>query len=74
MRQNSETPYTLVNNHKINHKILDDLLNGDDKGITTAILDDFCRILNCRVDDIIEYVKDDGLSNFASPLTDTSPK
>lgn len=74
MRQNSETPYTLVNNHKISRKILDDLLNGDDKGITTAILDDFCRIFNCRVDDIIEYMKDEGLSNLAPPLTDTKPK
>ena len=30
-----------------------------EKGITTATLDTLCEILDCRVEDILEYVPDE---------------
>lgn len=27
-------------------------------GISTAKIDDFCKILNCNVEDIIEYIEE----------------
>ncbi len=45
--------YKLINEYDISSSILDRMRKG--KGITTAKIDDFCKILNCRVEDIIEY-------------------
>lgn len=45
--------YKLINEYGISGGTLDQMKKG--KGISTAKIDDFCRILNCRVEDIIEY-------------------
>ncbi len=47
--------YKLINEYDISSSILDRMRKG--KGITTAKIDDFCKILNCRVEDIIEYIE-----------------
>lgn len=56
LKEKGETTYSLINKHNISSSTIDRIRKGG--GITTAKLDDFCRILNCRIEDIIEYVKD----------------
>ena len=48
--------YTLITKHNISSATIDRMKKGN--GISTMKIDDFCRILNCSVSDIIEY-KDD---------------
>ena len=54
LRKSSESTYTLIKNHCISSSTIDKLRNN--KAITTTTLNDLCRILNCRVEDIMEYV------------------
>ena len=48
--------YTLINKYNISSGTLDRMRKG--KGISTLKIDDFCRILDCRIEDIIEYKND----------------
>lgn len=48
--------YTLINKYNISSGTIDRMRKGG--GISTLKIDDFCRILDCRVEDIIEYKKD----------------
>lgn len=48
--------YTLINMYDISSGTIDRMRKG--KGISTLKIDDFCRILDCRVEDVIEYVKE----------------
>lgn len=56
MRQRKESTYTLINKHGISSATIDRIRKGG--GITTQKLDDLCKILKCRVEDIIEYKED----------------
>lgn len=51
------TTYTLITQHNISSATIDRIKKG--KGITTTKLEDFCRILDCGVADIIEYIPDE---------------
>lgn len=53
----SETTYTLIKNHHISSSTIDKLRKN--KPITTVTINDLCRILNCSVDDILEYIPND---------------
>ena len=48
--------YTLINAFGVSGTLLDRFKR--DKPITTVTLNDLCTILNCTVEDILEYVKD----------------
>ena len=50
------TTYTLINKHNISSATIDRMKKGG--GISTMKIDDFCRILNCKVEDIIKYVNE----------------
>ena len=50
-----ETTYSLITKHNISSATIDRMKKGG--GISTAKIEDFCRILDCRVEDIIEYIK-----------------
>ena len=50
------TTYALITHHDISSATIDRIKKGG--GITTAKLDDLCRILQCKVSDIIEYKPD----------------
>ena len=54
MRQSGESTYTLTKQHRISSSTLDKLRR--DKPLTTTTINDLCRILNCRVEDIMEYI------------------
>ena len=57
MRGSGESTYTLTKNHRISSSTLDKLRK--DKPLTTTTINDLCRILNCRVEDIMEYIPSD---------------
>ena len=54
LRMSGESTYTLTKHHHISSSTLDKLRNN--KPITTTTLNDLCRILQCHVDEIIEYI------------------
>ncbi len=56
MKEKRISTYVLINTYGISSGTIDRLRKG--KGITTAKIDDLCKILDCNVEDIIEYVKD----------------
>ncbi len=48
--------YKLVNTYGISRSLLDRLKHN--KPISTVTLNDLCKILDCRVEDILKYVRD----------------
>lgn len=56
MKQNNITTYKLVQTHHLSRSLIDRLKHN--KPITTVTLNDLCRILKCRVEDILLYEKD----------------
>ena len=50
----SENWYTLTTRHHLSHSTLHRLKHNMD--ISTKTLNDLCRILDCRIEDIVRYV------------------
>ncbi len=57
LRKSSESTYTLIKVHHISSSTIDKLRKN--KPVTTTTLNDLCRILQCRIEDIVEYVPSD---------------
>ena len=57
LHNSEESTYTLVKNHHLSSSTLDKLRKN--KPITTTTVNDLCRILNCTVAEIMEYVPSD---------------
>ncbi len=55
LKEKGESTYTLINKHGISSATINRIRKGE--GITTQKIDDFCKILDCRVEDIIQYEK-----------------
>lgn len=53
LKRKNVTTYALIFKYGISAATIDRIKNGG--GISTAKVDDFCRILGCRVEEIIEY-------------------
>lgn len=49
--------YALITKHNISSATIDRMKKGN--GISTMKIDDLCRILKCRVEDIIKYIEDE---------------
>lgn len=62
LKNSKETTYTLINKHSISSAIIDKLRKN--KPMNTTTLNDLCRILNCRLDEIAQYIP----SNKDQPL------
>ena len=56
LKQKGQSTYTLINKYGISSSTIDRLRRG--KGISTAKIDDLCRILGSRGEDVIEYIDD----------------
>lgn len=56
MRRKKITTYTLIKDHSFSKGKLDSLKH--DRNISTATLDDICRMLDCRVEEVLVYVPD----------------
>lgn len=50
--------YKLIKEYGVGSSLLDRLRHG--RSVTTTTIDDLCKILGCGVEDIMEYVPDDG--------------
>lgn len=52
--KSQESTYTLIQKYNISSSTIDRLRKN--KGISTQTINDLCRILKCKVEDIIEYI------------------
>lgn len=57
MKKKDVSTYTLINKHNISSSTIHRLRH--DQGVTTQLIDDLCKILNCNVEDIIKYEPSD---------------
>ena len=57
LKDSRESTYTLIKNHHISSSTIDKLRKN--KPLNTTTINDLCRILNCRVDQILCYVPSD---------------
>jgi DNA-binding Xre family transcriptional regulator len=53
LKESNETTYTLITRHHISSATIDKLRKN--KPMNTTSLNDLCRILDCRLEDIAEY-------------------
>ena len=56
MKKKGITTYQLIERYHISRSLLDRLKHN--KPITTVTLNDLCRFLDCRVEDILVYTPD----------------
>ena len=56
LKHSVETTYSLINKHKLSSSTINRLRKN--KPISTVTLNDLCRILHCRVEDINIYIED----------------
>lgn len=54
LENSNETTYSLINKHHISSAIIDKLRKN--KPMNTTTLNDLCRILNCRLEEIAQYI------------------
>lgn len=52
-----ESTYTLIKNHHISSSTIDKLRHN--KPLNTTTINDLCRILSCKVEDILLYIPSD---------------
>ena len=57
LKEKGISTYKLINQYGISRSLLDRLKH--DKPISTVTLDDLCKILSCKVEDIIVFVDDE---------------
>ncbi len=53
IKQKNISTYKLINTFGVSRSLIDRLKH--DKPISTRTIDDLCRFLNCRVEDILVY-------------------
>lgn len=56
LKRKGVSTYALISKHNISSATIDRLRRGG--GISTTKLNDLCKILNCTVSEIIEFVPD----------------
>ena len=54
LKESKESTYTLINKYHISSSTIDKLRKN--KPLNTTTINDLCRILHCRVQDIMVYV------------------
>lgn len=54
LKNSKESTYTLVNKHHLSSSTLDKLRK--DKPLNTKTIDHLCNILQCKVEEIMEYI------------------
>lgn len=54
LKTSKESTYTLINKYHISSSTLDKLRKN--KPLTTTTINDLCRILNCKIQDIARYI------------------
>ena len=54
LQASCESTYTLIKKHHISSSTIDKLRNN--KPLNTTTINDLCRILQCRIEDVMEYL------------------
>ena len=54
LRTAGESTYTLIKNHRISSSTIDKLRKN--RPLNTTTINDLCRILNCRIEQVMEYI------------------
>ena len=54
LKTSGESTYTLIKKHHISSSTIDKLRKN--KPVTTTTINDLCRILNCKVENILLYI------------------
>lgn len=57
LQESTETTYTLINKYHVSSATLDKLRKN--KPLSTTTINDLCTILNCKIQDIAEYIPSD---------------
>ncbi len=57
LKEKNITTYALINKYHISSATIDRMKKGN--GISTVKINDFCEILDCRVEDVILYLPDE---------------
>ncbi len=57
MKQKGITTYTLLKDYQFSRGTLDSLKQG--RNVTVATVDSLCKILDCKVEDVLVYIKED---------------
>ena len=57
LKGSDESTYTLIKKHHISSSTIDKLRKN--RPLNTTTINDLCRILNCRVQDVMEYSPSD---------------
>lgn len=57
LKKSNESTYTLINKHHISSATIDKLRKN--KPMNTTTLNDLCRILDCQLQDIAQYIPSD---------------
>lgn len=57
LKRSSESTYTLIRDYHISSSTIDK--RRKNKPLNTTTINDLCRILQCRVQDIMEYMPSD---------------
>lgn len=57
MKRKNISTYALINRYGFSSSTINRLRHN--QGATTQLIDDLCRILECRVEDVIVYVEDE---------------
>lgn len=57
LKEKNITTYRLMKDHNISSSLIDRLKHN--KPISTVTLNDLCSILDCNVEDIMVYIKDE---------------
>lgn len=56
LKAKNVSTYALINQHGISSSTIDRLRKGE--SVTTTTLDKLCDVLDCQLDDIIDYIKE----------------
>ena len=57
LKNSQETTYTLINKYHISSATIDKLRKN--KPMNTTTINDLCRILNCQIQDVAQYIPSD---------------
>nr|WP_296045699.1 helix-turn-helix transcriptional regulator [uncultured Blautia sp.] len=57
LKNSTESTYSLIHKHHVSSAIIDKLRKN--KPMNTTTINDLCRILNCQIQDICQYVPSD---------------
>ncbi len=56
IKEKGISTYKLINTFGVSRSLIDRLKH--DKPLSTVTIDDLCKILSCKVEDILEYVEE----------------